>query len=71
MPQTLKLIRIGDSLGVILPEEMLSHLQLSEGQSLSATATEHGYLLTAEDEQLAAGRELMQEYRETFAVLAK
>jgi putative addiction module antidote len=71
----LKLTQIGNSVGVILPREMLSRLKLEKGQSVFVTETPTGYTLTPYDpalaEQIEAGREFMREYRDTFHQLAK
>jgi putative addiction module antidote len=73
--QTLKLTRIGTSVGAVIPKEMLTRLKVERGDSLFAIETPEGYLLTPYDpaieEQLRAGRDFMKEYRETFKVLAK
>jgi putative addiction module antidote len=72
---TLKLTQIGNSVGVILPKEMLGRLKLEKGQSVFVTETPAGYVLTPYDpaleEQIEAGREFMREYRDTFRQLAK
>jgi putative addiction module antidote len=73
--QTLKLTRIGTSVGAVIPKEMLTRLKVERGDSLFAIETPEGYLLTpydpAVEEQLRVGRDFMKEYRETFKVLAK
>lgn len=72
---TLKLSQIGNSLGVILPKEVLARLKLEKGDSIFITETAEGIALTpynpALDEQLTAGREFMRVYRDTFHQLAK
>jgi putative addiction module antidote len=72
---TLKLTQIGNSVGVILPKEMLARLKLEKGQSVYVIETPDGYVLTPYDpalgEQIEAGREFMQQYRDTFHQLAK
>jgi putative addiction module antidote len=72
---TLKLTQIGNSIGVILPREVLRRLKLEKGESLFLTETPEGYAITpydpALDEQIQAGREFMREYRDTFHQLAK
>ena len=71
----LKLTQIGNSVGVILPKEMLARLKLEKGSSVFVTETPNGYALTPYDpalaEQIEAGREFMYEYRDTFHQLAK
>lgn len=72
---TLKLRAIGNSVGVVLPKELLARLDLREGDTLHAVETPGGIVLTTldpeEQEQLELGRELMRRYRETFRALAK
>jgi putative addiction module antidote len=72
---TLKLTQIGNSVGVILPREMLARLKLEKGATVFVTETPGGYVLTPYDpslaEQVEAGREFMQQYRDTFHQLAK
>ena len=72
---TLKLTQIGNSVGVILPKEILARLKLVKGDSLHVTETPNGIALTpydpSFDEQLESGREFMREYRDTFRALAK
>ena len=71
----LKLTQIGNSIGVVLPKELLARLKLGRGQSIFVTETPSGYVLTPYDpalaEQIEAGREFMREYRDTFRQLAK
>ena len=71
----LKLTRIGNSLGVILPREVLARLKVDKGDRLFVTEATDGILLTPYDpaieEQLKLGREFMREFRDTFHQLAK
>ena len=72
---TLKLTQIGNSVGVILPKEVLARLKLSKGDTLHVSETPGGIALTPYDpsfeEQVDMGREFMREYRDTFRALAK
>ncbi|OZB54443.1 MULTISPECIES: AbrB/MazE/SpoVT family DNA-binding domain-containing protein [unclassified Thiomonas] len=71
----LKLTQIGNSVGVILPKELLVRLKLEKGDTVFVTEAANGVTLTpydpALDEQLQLGREFMREYRDTFHQLAK
>ena len=71
----LKLTQIGNSVGVILPKDVLARLKVEKGDSLYLIDAANGVILTpydpALDEQVAAGREFMREYRDTFHQLAK
>jgi putative addiction module antidote len=72
---TLKLTQIGNSVGVILPKEVLARLKLEKGDTVFLTEAANGVNLSPYDpsveEQLEAGREFMREYRDTFRQLAK
>ena len=71
----LKLTQIGNSVGVILPKEVLARLKVEKGDSLFVTEAANGVVLTpydpSLDEQLNVGREFMHEFRDTFHQLAK
>jgi len=71
----LKLTQIGNSVGLILPKDVLARLKLEKGDTVFVTDAANGVLLTPYDpalaEQLEAGREFMREYRDTFHQLAK
>ena len=71
----LKLTQIGNSVGVILPKEVLARLKLEKGDTVFVTESAGGINLTPYDpdleEQLKAGREFMREFRDTFHQLAK
>ena len=72
---TLKLTQIGNSVGLILPKELLARLKLEKGDTLFVTEAANGVNLSPYDpaleEELALGRELMHDYRDTFHQLAK
>lgn len=72
---TLKLTQIGNSLGIILPKEVLARLKLQKGDAVFVTDAANGVMLTPYDpdldQQLEIGREFMREYRDTFHQLAK
>jgi len=71
----LKLTQIGNSVGLILPKEMLARMKLEKGSTVFVTETPSGYVMTPYDpalaEQIEAGRKFMREYRDTFHQLAK
>lgn len=73
--QILELTQVGNSVGIVLPEEMLSRLKLKQGAKVFVTDTPEGIALTRYDvdldAQLSAGRKLMQQYHKTFEQLAK
>ena len=72
---TLKLTQIGNSVGVILPKEMLTMLKLQKGDSLFWTEAANGVMLTPYDpdfdEQMTEARRIMKKRREVLRELAK
>ena len=72
---SLKLIQIGDSVGVILPNEMLAQLRLRIGDEFYLTETPDGYRIVTQssdfEEQMRIGRQIMKDHREVFRELAK
>lgn len=72
---TLKLTQIGNSVGLILPKEVLARLNLEKGDTVFLTDAPGAVTITPHNpnfkEQLDIGREFMREYRDTFNELAK
>jgi len=72
----LKLTKIGNSVGVVLPKEALAKLGVDKGDIVYLTdAPEAAMTISAYDpkvaRQLALAEEVMDEYRDTFRALAK
>jgi putative addiction module antidote len=71
----LKVRRIGNSLGVVLPKELLAKLRVGEGDLLSVSETPDGVVLRAFDDRVARqveiARDLARRYRNTLRELAK
>ena len=71
----LKLTQIGNSVGVILPKELLTQLGLQKGDTLYAVETPDGLRLTASDPEFEAqmelARKIMKERRAVLRELAK
>ena len=71
----LKLTQIGNSVGLILPKEMLARLKLEKGDTVFATDAANGVMLTpysAEFEtQMTAARKVMKKRRAVLRELAK
>lgn len=71
----LKLTKIGNSTGVILPKEVLAEMKLEQGDSIFLTRTKDGYLVTAfndvADQQIIALRKIMKKRRSALRELAK
>mgnify|MGYP001351533813 FL=1 len=71
----LKLTQIGNSVGLVLPKEVLARLKLEKGDTVFLTEAADGLTVTPYDpalaEQVDAGREFMRAFRDTFHALAK
>ena len=72
----LKVQKIGDSLGVILPDNVLHHLDSSEGKSLFLVEDSgRDYKLTSAntnyDTIMAAAKDIMERYDDALRELAK
>ncbi|RZS58434.1 AbrB/MazE/SpoVT family DNA-binding domain-containing protein [Sphaerotilus mobilis] len=71
----LKLTQIGNSVGVILPKEMLARLKLEKGDTVYVTEAPDGVRLTPHDPvfeaQMKAAREVMKTRRAVLHELAK
>ena len=72
---TLKLTQIGNSVGVILPKEILSRLKLEKGDTVFVTHTPGGAMLTPFntefEAQMTAARRIMKQRRNVLRELAK
>jgi putative addiction module antidote len=72
---TLKLRAIGNSVGVVLPKELLAQLNVGEGDVLYAIPERDGIRLVATDPQfeadMAKAREIMKRRRAVLRELAK
>jgi putative addiction module antidote len=71
----LKLTQIGNSVGVILPKEVLARLKLEKGDTLYLTESPDGMRITPHDpvfeDQMAAARNIMKARRAVLRELAK
>ena len=61
MNAKLKVTRIGNSAGVVLPKEVLARLRVGLGDALHLTEAPDGVRLTAHDPDFAATMELAEE----------
>lgn len=70
-----KLRRIGNSLGIIIPKELLERYALQEGDDLELLAEEHRLVLHISDvafqRQIHAARNMMEKYRVALKKLAE
>lgn len=75
MNAPLKIIRIGNSAGVILPKEVLERLRVGLGDTIHLTEAPDGMRLTATDpdfaEDMALAEEIMRKDRNILRALAK
>ncbi len=73
--KALKLTQIGNSVGVILPKEVLARLKLEKGDTVFVTDAVDGIKLTpyspAFEEQMALARGVMKKRRDVLRELAK
>lgn len=72
---TLKLTQIGNSVGLILPKDVLARLKLEKGDTVFVTETPDGVALRPYDpafaEQMDAARAIMKKRRAVLHELAK
>lgn len=72
---TLKVRKVGNSLGATIPQDVASRMNLSEGDSLYLTEAPGGYLMTPYDpefeSQMTAARKIMKRRRNVLRQLAK
>jgi putative addiction module antidote len=75
MHYTLKVIQIGNSLGVTLPKEALAALKVDKGDTLTLTPAPDGFRVGVYDaersSQLEAARKIMKKRRHALRELAK
>lgn len=71
----LKIRKIGNSLGVTIPREVLSALKLDEGDEIILTETTEGYAVTAYEADFEEAIKIFEEgskrYRNALRELAK
>ena len=72
----LKLRKVGNSVGLVLPKEVLAYLDVGEGDSVSVTEAADGSLRLAPasaefTRQMDAAKDVIKRYRNTLRELAK
>jgi putative addiction module antidote len=72
----LKLRKVGNSVGVVLPKEALAHLKANEGDTVCVTEAADGSLRVSPTKaevthQLEAAQDVIRRYRNTLRELAK
>jgi len=72
---TLKIVQIGNSLGVVLPRDVLDELNVEKGDKLFITRSPEGYRFTRNDPEferrMALAREIMRRRHNVLRELAK
>ena len=75
MANTLKITTVGNSVGVVLPREILERLRVEKGDTLYALETPNGIELTPYDpefaEQMDIAKRVMREDRDVLRKLAE
>ncbi len=75
MNKPLKITRIGNSAGIILPKEVLARLRVGPGDELYVSEAPDGIRLTATDpsfaEKMEVAEKIMREDRDILRELAK
>jgi putative addiction module antidote len=75
MNETVKIIKVGNSAGMILPREILAKLRVSLGDDLSLTETANGFHLTPSnpgfEEKMALAETIMRQDRDILRILAQ
>lgn len=71
----LKIRKIGNSLGVVLPKDVIDQLKVKEGDTLDVLPTATGVTLSVSDEEvdklMQMAERIMDENREVLRALAK
>jgi putative addiction module antidote len=75
MATAAKIITIGNSVGVVLPKEILNRLHVEKGDILYVSETADGIQLTPYDqnfaEEMDAARRVMRKHRDVLRKLAE
>jgi putative addiction module antidote len=75
MPNTTKIIAIGNSAGIILPKEILARLNVAKGDTICLSETPYGAHVTPYDDEfkrkLEASERVMRRYRDALLKLAE
>lgn len=75
MNKPLKITKIGNSAGIVLPKDVLAHLDRQVGDELTLVLKPNGIELVAGEpdfeEQMAAARKVMAERKRALRELAK
>ncbi len=71
----LKITKIGNSAGIVLPKELLARLRVGQGDTVYATEAPDGLRLTAANQdfahKMALAEQIMREDRDILRILAQ
>jgi putative addiction module antidote len=72
---TLKITKVGNSAGLLLPKEALAKLRVEQGDTVYLTETPDGFRITPYDpafeRQMELARKLMKKHRKALRELAR
>jgi putative addiction module antidote len=72
---TLKITKVGNSAGLLLPKEALAKLRVVQGDTVYLTETPDGFRITPYDpefeRQMTSARKLMRKHRKALRELAR
>jgi len=75
MPTTAKVVAIGNSVGIILPKEILASLKVQKGDTVCISETPFGAHVTPYDDEfmrkLESTERVMHKYRDALRKLAE
>ena len=75
LSRRLKITKIGNSAGVVLPKDLLARLRADVGDSIFVSETPEGLRISAHDpefeRQMVVAEQIMREDRDILRVLAK
>ena len=75
MATTVKITTVGNSAGIVLPKDVLSHMNVQKGDNLYITKTPEGFQISPYDEEFAAKMEVAErvisKYKDAFRRLAE
>jgi putative addiction module antidote len=75
MATAVKVITIGNSVGIVLPKEILNRLHIEKGDSLYVIETPNGIELTLYDqdfaEEMESAKRVMRKHRDVLRKLAQ
>jgi putative addiction module antidote len=75
MNKPLKIIKIGNSSGIVLPKDVLDRLRVAQGDALYVSEAPDGVRLTATDadfqRKMAVAEQILREDRDILSILAQ